>query len=447
MKESLKYLFKTKGFLFFKLGVFFILSAPAIASIFLLISLVSSYLNTNKLQISTRLIIPFFIAGIFAIFSAFISTIRAEEIDYLNKTQSWIGLANWIPFFYFIWRSQLYLQTNEKRKKIANMFLLGTVPFVFSSFAQLVLNLHGPFYFMNGFIIWFQRGIDLDSGKGITAMFNNQNYAACWLIIIWPFCINQFLVLKNLSFKKIVFLIYSIILITCVYLTQSRSGIAGISTSTLFLLNKYFVWGIILLFISYFLATLSFIPISIQSFFRKIFSEKIIQAFQFSNITNFMNEPRIFIYMNTIPLIMERPFLGWGAATFPFLFNSRYLEFTREPTHPHNLILEMAYSYGTIFAIIIRITIFIIVIKSFKIIFLKKTEISDENQRQIKKLNKAWWSSFFALLLSQMYDIQYFDFRISISFWILLCGLICIIKNDYVSNISKKIDEKLNLNK
>ena len=300
---------------------------------------------------------------------------------------------------------------------------------------------------MNGFIIWFQRGIDLDSGKGITAMFNNQNYAACWLIIIWPFCINQFLVLKNLSFKKIVFLIYSIILITCVYLTQSRSGIAGISTSTLFLLNKYFVWGIILLFISYFLATLSFIPISIQSFFRKIFSEKIIQAFQFSNITNFMNEPRIFIYMNTIPLIMERPFLGWGAATFPFLFNSRYLEFTREPTHPHNLILEMAYSYGTIFAIIISLTIFIIVIKSFKIIFLKKTEISDENQRQIKKLNKAWWSSFFALLLSQMYDIQYFDFRISISFWILLCGLICIIKNDYVSNISKKIDEKLNLNK
>ena len=45
---------------------------------------------------------------------------------------------------------------------------------------------------MNGLIIWFQRSIDLDSGKGITAMFNNQNYAACWLIIIGRFVLTKF---------------------------------------------------------------------------------------------------------------------------------------------------------------------------------------------------------------------------------------------------------------
>ena len=43
------------------------------------------------------------------------------------------------------------------------------------------------------------------------------------------------------------------------------------------------------------------------------------------------------------------------------------------------------------------------------------------------KFDKAWWASFVTLFLSQMYDIQYFDFRISISFWILLTGLACII--------------------
>ena len=140
--------------------------------------------------------------------------------------------------------------------------------------------------------------------------------------------------------------------------------------------------------------------------------------------------------MNTIPLIMERPFFGWGAATFPILFNSKYTEFNRDPTHPHNLILEMSYSYGTIFAFIITFSILIIIFKSFKIIFFSKNDSRDEINYKNQKINKAWWSSFFALFLSQMYDIQYFDFRISVSFWILLSGLICINKNDNLSEVS-----------
>ena len=434
--KDLTYYLQRKGYLFFQIGVFLIVSAPSIASIFIFLSLIGSHQNDSKSFINTRWIFPFFIASFFAICSSFFSTFREEELNQLSKSYSWIGLGNWIPFFYFAWRSQIYLNTNRMRNRIANLFLAGSVPFIFSSFTQLFLNWYGPFYFMNGLIIWFQRAIDIDSNKGITAMFNNQNYAACWLIIIWPFCINSFLVLKGLNIKKLFFLIYSILLITCIYFTQSRAGILGSVTSTLFIINKNYIGLIILPIVFYFLATQSFVPIKIQSFFRAIFTEKIIQAFQFSKITNFLNEPRLFIYMNTIPIIMERPFFGWGAGTFPILFNSKYTEFSRNPTHPHNLILEMSYSYGTIFATIVTLTIFLLVLKSFKIIFLKKTDPRDENNYLNHSTNKAWWSSFFALFLSQMYDIQYFDFRISISFWILLSGLICIIKNDNLTEIS-----------
>ena len=146
--------------------------------------------------------------------------------------------------------------------------------------------------------------------------------------------------------------------------------------------------------------------------------------------------------MNTIPLLMERPFFGWGAGTFAMIFNSKYTEFSRNPTHPHNLILEMSYSYGAIFSIIVTLTILILVLKSFKMIFFKKTDPKDEINYQNKKINMAWWSSFFALFLSQMYDIQYFDFRISVSFWILLSGLICIIKNDNLTEISNLENRK-----
>ena len=43
----------------------------------------------------------------------------------------------------------------------------------------------------------------------------------------------------------------------------------------------------------------------------------------------------------------------------------------------------------------------------------------------------AWFISFVILLISQMVDIQYFDGRISILFWLLLSGLKVIGNNKY----------------
>ena len=110
--KDLTYYLQKKGYLFFQIGVFLIVSAPSIASIFIFLSLIGSHQNDSKSFIDTRWIFPFFIASFFAIFSAFFSTFRVEEINNLSKSYAWIGLVNWIPFFYFAWRSQIYLNTN-----------------------------------------------------------------------------------------------------------------------------------------------------------------------------------------------------------------------------------------------------------------------------------------------------------------------------------------------
>ncbi len=425
--EQIKNFVNQKSFSFFQIGVFLILSAPILAALFLLISLLGTHLKNNNNLLKNRWIWPFVLSGLLAILSSINSSVRDLHIDGWNSSQAWLGLGNWIPFFYFIWRAQFFMQTTKMREKIANMYLAGTVPFIFSSFGQLWFDWHGPLVFLNGLIIWFQRSVNIDSGEGITAMFNNQNYAACWLVIIWPFCINKFLNIKGFSFKRLIYFIYSILLISCIYLTKSRGGLLGTLTSTVFNVNQYILVFLLVIVFSYLIATLSIVPIYIQNIFRKVFSESMLKAFEFSKHANLLNEPRIFIYINTIPIIMEKPLLGWGSSTFPIIFNARYPDFPREPLHPHNLILEMANSYGLIFATIISITIFLILIRSFRIIFLKKD--IKYNLKKIKSINldRAWWSSFFALFITQMYDQQYFDFRISISFWILITGLICII--------------------
>ena len=60
----------------------------------------------------------------------------------------------------------------------------------------------GPFKFLNGLIIWYQRPIDEISGlTGI--YFNHANYAGSWLTIILPLCLSQSLltVAKNILEK------------------------------------------------------------------------------------------------------------------------------------------------------------------------------------------------------------------------------------------------------
>ena len=86
--------------------------------------------------------------------------------------------------------------------------------------------------------------------------------------------------------------------------------------------------------------------------------------------------------------------------------------------HPHNLFLELAISYGYPATILLSTTIFIILKNSAKLVFNKKI-IADN----FTFFDKAWWTSVFIFLLSQSFDVQYFDGRVSIIFWILVAGL------------------------
>tara|TARA_B100001248_G_scaffold244819_1_gene214185 strand:- start:392 stop:781 length:390 start_codon:yes stop_codon:yes gene_type:complete len=121
-------------------------------------------------------------------------------------------------------------------------------------------------------------------------------------------------------------------------------------------------------------------------------------------------------------MIFTNPLLGWGAASFPIYYglkNNIYL------SHSHNLIIDTAFNFGLIVAITIFTNIFLISFLSFKKInFTSNKEFSDN------LFEKAWWTSFFVLFCSQMFDVQYYDLRISISFWILLAGLRCILREE-----------------
>ena len=92
--------------------------------------------------------------------------------------------------------------------------------------------------------------------------------------------------------------------------------------------------------------------------------------------------------------------------------------------------MELAISYGYPVAIILVLTISSLLIISGKIIFKHNS-----NQNELI-FEKAWWVSLFVFLISQQVDVQYFDGRVSIVFWLLLSGLKAIIEERNLNNKS-----------
>ena len=75
----------------------------------------------------------------------------------------------------------------------------GSIPFLVTGIGQYHFNWTGPMETLFGLIKWYQRPIDntIVTRGGLTGLFNNANYAGCWLNIIFTFCCgSNFLVFQ-----------------------------------------------------------------------------------------------------------------------------------------------------------------------------------------------------------------------------------------------------------
>ena len=414
----------------FLLGSFLLPSAFTLGTGFLLISLIYGF-YISKGYFKDKLNIIFFVAGIFLIISAFI---HSNFNDYLsnykiNHSLSWIGLANWIPFFLCFWGFQPYLDSKTKRRRTAFALLAGTLPVIITGIGQSFFNWYGPIETLNGLIVWYQRPIE--GITGMTGLFNNPNYTGLWLILILPFCLAETINLKNNEFKRIITTLFSFSFTLCTILTNSRAAWICIFLGSVVIFGRKGLKLILPLIISISLIISSTIyPIfgnKIQFFFRSIIPNNIWMEFTDFQIS------RLDIWNTALKYIINFPIFGTGGGSFPDIY---MYESGLWKGHAHNLPLELFLSYGIPAGIIILLPIIYLFIFSTKTIFFNKLI-------KISIFDKAWVISIMLFLFSQLVDVQYFDGRISITFWILLAGAKKIIDEDKISrNFIKKENYK-----
>lgn len=403
------------GLIIFNIGIFFLFSAPAISVIFIFVSLIFAYSQTRDNPLNDWINKSFFIVIVLMLASCIFFKLFNQKIEFkenfLEYTHPLIGLFNWIPLIFSFWGFQYYLGTKEYRKIAGISLICSTIPVLISGICQYYLNLYGPYNFLNGLIIWYQR----DHQSGLTSLFNNQNYAGCVLATSWPFFFAAIFNKKiNLSLR-ITSILLNFVVVLEILLTNSRNAFFGLILGILILLIPLKLKKVFLVLITFFSAI-------ILNIFSKLFFNLHLPAFNiFSrlNLEEFAYDPRIDIWKSSLSYIFQKPIFGWGGNGFSSIWNYKndvmYL-------HSHSAPLELAIQYGILTSLIITSIIIFLAINSFKKIFLeneyKIIKFSKDNQ-----FDRAWFVGTIIILFSNTFDILYFDLRTNILMWILLAGL------------------------
>ena len=128
------------GLRLFHIGIILLAAAPSISFLLLTISSVIGTIKRKDNFFNDNYNSPFLIAAILMTINCVLITIRADIIDNQDPTLAWIGILNWIPFFWCFWSFQIYLKNGILRIQAAKCFLIGSIPVLFSGFTQYFLG-------------------------------------------------------------------------------------------------------------------------------------------------------------------------------------------------------------------------------------------------------------------------------------------------------------------
>ena len=407
----------SKSYYIFLLGLFFLPTSLFLGCFFLLIAGILGSLNNKENYFKNKWNLLLFSCGLIMIINTFFQNFILDNPynEIWNPNLSIIGLANWIPFFWLFWSLQPYLDSRIKRKNASLVAISGTFPVIVTCFGQYFFNWYGPFTALNGLIIWYQRPLTINDG--LTGLFNHANYAGSWLNFIWPFCIALVLDKSQKILKKTVSICFLSSVGIAAFLTNSRNAWAGLFLSVPIMVGTdSFIWLVVILLSIFFIIAICVFPIfegEIQNQFRSFIPSKIWYEFSPKGFEG-LDIKRLELLLSALKISLTKPLFGIGAGAFTaiFAFETGFWK-----GHSHNLLIELATSYGLPVTILFGITILFLLFKSGRILF----QAMDKSNQNI--FDRAWWVSIFIFTLSQLVDIQYFDGRISIFCWILLSGI------------------------
>lgn len=329
---------------------------------------------------------------------------------------AWVGLGNWLPFFWGFWGFQPYVATPEARRRAALWLVAGTVPVVVTGLGQLWWGWSGPLQEFKGLVVWWiQRGGN-PPGR-LSGLFDYANIAGAWLALAWPLALAAALQRRISGGQRLVALLLVVGQGLALYLTDSRNAWGALVLALPIVAGPItWIWLLPVLALALVLvalASLPLVPAVVQHAARVVVPDPIWVRLSDANFAG--ERPlaitRLSQWGVAVGLVAERPWLGWGAAAFSVIYPLRTGHWHG---HPHNLPIDLALSHGLPVALLLVGFVGWLLVRSYRL-----------GMVAAPVFERAWWASALVLVALHATDMPLYDSRINIAGWILLAGLRC----------------------
>jgi len=424
------------GWRCFQLGVFVLPSSALVAAALLFVALVQGTRGRGGWRgwwadPANRVLA---VLGALMVLGAVAASVRSAALPSYSPLLAWVGLANWLPFFWGFWGFQPYLGDPQARRRVGLWLVAGTVPVLVTGLGQLFLGWSGPWQILGGLVIWHLKAGGNPEGR-LSGLFDYANITAAWLSLSWPLLLAALLScgrrwraalrgtdpdggsVPRQGWALLVVLGLAAAQVAALYLTDSRNAWGALLLAVPIVAGPgSWLWLLPLLALALLpvlLASLPGVPALLQEPARSLVPQSIWGRLNDLNHHSERKIASLRLSQWTVAanLIAERPWLGWGAAAFSVIYPLRTGTWHG---HPHNIAIDLAVSHGLPAALVFVAFVLGLLIRAAK-----------GGMPTGPVFERAWWASVLVLVLLHASDIPMYDSRVNIAGWILLAGLRC----------------------
>ncbi|MEA5565249.1 O-antigen ligase [Anabaena sp. UHCC 0399] len=398
------------GLLIFPLSPFLGFVAIAVAS---LLTWIKQYRTIIRIPINRGF-------GVFSVL-LFISASFA-----LDKTAAFVGLFNLLPFLWLFSGLTALIQSIAQLRRIAEIFVIGSVPVVIMGFGQLFFG-----WTLQLQVLWVLVDVAIAPGGippgRMSAIFMHANLFAAYLAIVFTLGLGLWLERglgirnKHKSSLPNFYSLLPIILIAdfaALILTNSRNGWA-IAIIACLAFALYQGWRLLVVAVSGVVASVllaAFAPNPIAQIFRRI-----VPAFFWARLNDNLYPDRPVALMRKTQwefawsLTQQDPWTGWGLRNFTALYKAHM---NIDLGHPHNLFLMLSAETGLPSTLLFFGLLGWILFTGIQL--LQKSHLLALENRLIFF---SYLVIFVEWLLFNTVDVTLFDFRLNTISWLLMAAI------------------------
>lgn len=365
-----------------------------------------------------------------------------------NSGEAWLGLFNFLPYFWVVSAGAELLQTPAQARRLAQIAVLGAMPVVVLGLGEMLLGWAVP-----GFWLGLLPGPALPYGNPpgrMASSFQYANLLACYLGIV--FClglgllgasgrsggagygsVSQTALAQNPSPRMTAWIGWAIAVLGLgvgLVLTQSRSA-WGIALGASLGFALYRGWWMLPVAIAALAGTILWAAFGsvgrdpLRAFVPRYFWARLTDDL-------FPNRPvatlRTSQWQFAWDLIEYRPWQGWGLRNFSGLYEAQTQTWMG---HPHNLFLMLGAEIGLPLTIVLVSLVGWILFQGF----YRSFNPSCLGDRSDQCVFISILLAFLATMTFHSFDVPLFDLRINLMGWLLLSTVLGVVYSSNAGNM------------